>query len=197
MKDILTNAINYASAITSIDKKVTDIIMHSRKSLLFSNNDIWVKNVNPNFDVTMGSFDGAEVSKLFGLYLLNILKSEFGGKNIGLYGDDSLSCFENKSGPELEKIKKKICKIFKDNLHITEYLDVMCNLKTGKYYPYRKQNNSLQYIQKQSNHPQLIIKRIPPIISKQLSEISSDKEHFDKVAPIYNEALENSALNEV
>ena len=56
----------------------------------------------------MGSFDGAEVSELFGLYLSNILKSEFGGKNIGLYRDDDLSCFENKSGPELEKIKKKI-----------------------------------------------------------------------------------------
>ena len=68
-----------------------------------------------------------------GLYLLNILKNEFGRKNIGLYRDDCISCFENKSGPELEKIKKKICKIFKDNglnikietnLHITEYLDV-------------------------------------------------------------------------
>ena len=56
----------------------------------------------------MGSFDGAEVSELFGLYLSNILQSEFGGKNIGLYRDDDLSCFENKSGPELEKIKKKI-----------------------------------------------------------------------------------------
>ena len=71
-----------------------------------------------------------------------------------------LSCFENKSGPELEKIKKEICKIFKDNglnitietnLHITEYLDVTFNLKTGKY-PCRKQNISLQYIRKQSNH---------------------------------------------
>ena len=104
-KDLLINAFDYASKTTSIDKKVIDIIMHSRKSLLFSNNDIWVKKVNPNFDVTMGSFGGVEVSKLVGLYLLNILKSEFGGKNIGLYRDDDLSCFENKFGPELEKIK--------------------------------------------------------------------------------------------
>ena len=120
--------------------------MHSRKSLLFSNNDILLKKDNPNFDVTVGNFDASEVCELVGLYLLNILKSVFGGKNIGLYRDDGLTCFENKSGPELEKIKKKICKIFKDNglnitietnLHITEYLDVTCNLKTGKYYPYR------------------------------------------------------------
>ena len=110
-KDLLTNAVNYASTITSIDKKV--IIMLSRKSLLFSNNDIWVKKDNPDFDVTMGRIDGAKVWELVGLYLLNILKSEFGGKNIGLYRDNGLSCFENKSGPELEKIKKKICKILK------------------------------------------------------------------------------------
>ena len=146
-EDQLTNAVNYASTVTSIDKKVVDIIMLSRKSLLFSNTGIWVKKDNPNFDVTMGSFNGAEVCDLVGLYLLNILESEFGGKNIGLYRDNGLSCCENKSGPELEKIKKKMCKIFKDNdlsittktnLHITEYLDVTFNLKTGKYHPYRE-----------------------------------------------------------
>ena len=106
------------------------------------------------------AFDGAEVCELVVLYLLNILKSEFGGKNIGLYRDDGLGSFENKSDPELEKTKKKISKIFKDNglnitietnLHITEYLEVTFNLKTWKYYPYRKQNNSLQYIHNQSN----------------------------------------------
>ena len=114
----------------------------------------------------MGSFDRAEVCKLVGLYLLNILKSEFGRNNIGLYREDGLRCFENKSGPDLEKIKKKVCKIFKyngfniiieTNLSITKYLDVMFKLKTGKYYPYRKQNNSLQYIHEQSNHPPSII----------------------------------------
>ena len=82
------------------------------------------------------------------------------------------------------------------NLHITEYLDVTFNLKSGKYHPYRKQNNNLQYIHKKSNHPPSIIKRIPSMISRQLSHISSDKEHFDKATPIYNEALKNSAFKE-
>ena len=186
-KELLTNDIYLAGTITTIDKKVIDPIMHSRKSLLFNNNEIWVKKDNPNFDVTMGSFDGAEVCELVGLYLLNILKSEFGGKNIGLYRDDGLSYFENKSERELEKVKKKICKFFKGkglkikietNLHITEYLDVTFNLKTGNYYPYRKQNNSLQYIDKESNHPPSIIKQILSMIDKRLPDISSDKEHF-------------------
>ena len=60
-KDLLTNAINFASTITTIDKKVIDTIMQSGKSLLFSNNEIWVKKDNLNFDVSMESFDGAEV----------------------------------------------------------------------------------------------------------------------------------------
>ena len=65
-KDLLTNAINCACIVTTIDKKVIDTIVHSRKLLLFSNNEIWVKKDNPNFDVAMGSFDGAEVCELFG-----------------------------------------------------------------------------------------------------------------------------------
>ena len=34
------------------------------------------------------------------------------------------------------------------------------------------------------------------MISKRLSDISSDKEHFDKAAPIYDEALKSSDFNE-
>ena len=123
-----------------VQSQVIDYIMHSRKSLLLSKNEIWIKKKdNPNFDVPMRSFDRAELCELVGLYLLNILKSEFVGKNIGLCRDDGFSCFENKSGPELEKIKKNICKIFKDNgsniiietnLPITGYLVVTFNLKT-------------------------------------------------------------------
>ena len=39
-KDLLRNSIYFASTITAIDKNVIDTIMHSRKSLLFSNNEI-------------------------------------------------------------------------------------------------------------------------------------------------------------
>ena len=44
------------------------IIKHSRKALLFNNGSQWVKrNGNEEFDVTMGSYDGAEVCELVGL----------------------------------------------------------------------------------------------------------------------------------
>ena len=42
----------------------------------------------------MGSYDGAELCELFGLYLLHLSK-EFGKQNISLYRNYSLSYFEN------------------------------------------------------------------------------------------------------
>ena len=63
----------------------------------------------------MGSYDDAELCKLDGLYLLDLLTKEFRKQNIGLYRDDCLSCFENISRPDSEKIKKELFKIFKSN----------------------------------------------------------------------------------
>ena len=48
--------------------------MHSRKSLLFRKDEVWVKRENPSFDVTMGSYDGAEVCELVGLFILDKVK---------------------------------------------------------------------------------------------------------------------------
>ena len=76
-KDLLINAINFAD-------KIIKTILHARKSLLFNKNEVWVKKDNPDFDVTMGSFDGAEVCELVGFYLLDILRKEFNDNKIGL-----------------------------------------------------------------------------------------------------------------
>ena len=58
----------------------------------------WVKQGNTNFDVTMGSFDGAEVCELVGLFVLEKIKSTLNSPNIGLYRDDGLAVFENHNG---------------------------------------------------------------------------------------------------
>ena len=164
--ELLTKSINYAKSITAIEEEVITIF-HARKLLLFDKTSTWVKKDNPDFDVTMESYDGAEVCELVGLYLLNLLTNEFGRHNIGLYRDDGLSSFQNISGTDSEKIKKKMYKTFKENhlnimvecnLAITDFLDVTFHLKSGTYYPYRKENNEILYIHKQSNHPPSIIK---------------------------------------
>ena len=83
-KDLLENAIDFSSAVTTIEKQVIGTIIHSRKSFLYNNKEIWVRKGNTNFDLTMRNFDGAEACELVGLYLLSILKSEFDRENIGM-----------------------------------------------------------------------------------------------------------------
>ena len=152
----------------------------------------------------MGRYDGAELCELVGLYLLDLLTKEFAKQNIGLYRDDGLSCFQDMSEPDSEKIKIKTFKIFKSNglritveynLIVKDFLDVTFDLKSATYYPYRKPNNELLYINKHSSHPRSIIHQIPSMISNGISENSCDKNHFDKAAPVYNIALENNGFN--
>ncbi|KAK3729018.1 hypothetical protein QZH41_011470 [Actinostola sp. cb2023] len=76
----------------------------------------WVKKGNGRmFDVTMGSYDGAEVCDLIGLYILNSITTKYGKENIGLYRDDGLAVFKNISGPQAERIMKDITKHFKEH----------------------------------------------------------------------------------
>ena len=124
--------------------------MHCRKSLLFDNETAWTKkNYSDMFDVTVCSFDGAEVCELIGHFLLNKL-SEKHGKNIGgLYSDDRLVLLRNASGPQSELTRKDIAREFKKqgmnisistNLKLCKFLDLTLNLADGTY-PYRETNN--------------------------------------------------------
>ena len=72
-KDLLLKGINFAKSVTPIQDKFIKPILHSRKALLFNQNDVWVKKDNPDFDVTMGSYGGTEVCELDGLYILDIV----------------------------------------------------------------------------------------------------------------------------
>ena len=61
------------------------------------------------------------------------------------------------------------------------------------YYPYRKPNNETLYIDTNSNHPPTIIN--PAAIGRQISDISSNKELFNKAKPHYESALYQSGHN--
>ena len=66
------------------------------------------------FNVVMGAYDGAEVCELAGTFLLETISEIFNTSNIGLYRDDGLSIFRNKSVTQLEKIKNKLQRLFKE-----------------------------------------------------------------------------------
>lgn len=154
------------------------------------------KSASNLFDVTLGSFDGAETCELVGCFLLSILTEKY-GQNIGLYRDDGLAAL-NGTPQEIENIKKGFCKVFRDNdlkitvganITKTNFLDVTLDLSSGKYYPFTKEGNIPLYVHKKSNHPPFILHNIPESINRRLSEISSDRECFDSAKPIYQEAL--------
>ena len=175
-ESLLSKAISFAKNYTTISDRDIDIIMLCRKSLLFDNETAWTKkNHSSMFDVTMGSFDGAEVCELIGLFLLNNLSEKYGKNNVGLYRDDGLFIPRNASGPQSEWTRKDITREFKKqglnisistNLKICDFLDVTLNLTDGTHYPYRKSNNETVYIDTNANHPPTIIKHLPAAIDR-------------------------------
>ena len=140
------------------------------------------------FDVTMGTYDSAEVCELVGTYMLSLISEKHNKKDFGLDPDDGLGVVKDKSGPETEKIKKNIQKIFKENkldivikcnMKLFNYLDVTLNLNNSNYKPYHKPDNEL-CIHKDSNHPLSILNQIPKSIEKRISTLSSNKNIFNE-----------------
>ena len=113
---------------------VHSVIIHAKNSILIHKHIPWQKKGNTTFDVTMGSYDGAETCELVGSFLLSQLQDL--NINVGLYRDDGLA-ITNATPRDTENIKKEICRIFNNNgLRITidankqiiNFLDVTFNL---------------------------------------------------------------------
>ena len=177
----------------NIDESTIQIIKHARKSLLFDSTGVWVKNDNNIlFDVTMGSFDGTDVCELVSLYLLSKISVHIDLDNVGLYRDDRLA-INDTNGPKLDRIRKNIIATFKSEeqsitiettIVETDFLNVTFNLSTGKYYPYNKLNLS-PYIPAKSNHPPSIIKQLPKMVIKRISDLSCDESAFNNAKGTY------------
>ena len=200
-QDLLNKALDFASDHDNITTDERNIIIHAKNSILIHKHLHWQKKGSTTFDVTMGSYDGAETCELVGSFLLSQLQDL--NANIGLYRDDGLA-ITNATPRETESIKKEICRIFNNNgLRITieankqiiNFLDVTCNLKRSTYQPFTKPDTSLQYVHRKSNHPPITIKNIPAGINKRLSSLSSDKASFDQAAPPYQKALDESGYH--
>ena len=99
-------------------KSDEEIILQARETYLFYMNEPWSKKKNQNkFDVAMGSFDGAEVCELVGLYLLAKLTEKgvpFEKDKVGLYRDDGLAVVRG-SSRTIEKMTQTIRNIFGEN----------------------------------------------------------------------------------
>ena len=162
-EDLLKTCLEWAKKFIRISYIEYHTILHCRRSLLFDSNDkAWTKkDTNTDFDVPMGSSDGAEVADLVGLYVLHILQSQLSIENIGLYRDDGLAAI-NARGRTTDKIRKKLTEIMQSlglkvtvqcNLKEVNYLDIHLDLNSGLHKPYWKPNDNPLYVHADSNHP--------------------------------------------
>ena len=194
--ELLDRALKYASTIVNIPEDEQEIIKLSKESLLMNGNKCWVKKSKTNFDVTMGSLDGAETSEIIGLYLLSKIKKIIPQQYLGLYRDDGLAVINKTNGQRLDKIRKQLHSLFqKEGLKITvdlcqhsvDFLDVVLDLTDKSYRPYRKPNDTPLYINAKSNHPPVILKNLPLMIESRLSNISSNKACLNEAKSDYEE----------
>ena len=95
---LMHEAIQWAKHYYSFTEMEIQTITNARESYLFNNSIPWVKKIDSKFDVSMGAYDGAEISEIVGLFLLNQVSDIFGKQNVGLYRDDGLGIL-NLSGP--------------------------------------------------------------------------------------------------
>ena len=180
-----------------------ETIKNSRLSILHHDNKVWRKK-NGLFDITMGSYDGAQVTDLVGLYILYLLKKEIPEIDFGLYRDYGLGIHRRIPATKLNMIKKKIKAIFErlglkitmeTNLTNVNFLDVTFNLHNESYHPFRKPNDNPIYIHTSSNHPPHVKKNLPTAINKRLSDLSTNEKMFNENKEIYQNALRKGNHN--
>ena len=166
--------------------------MHSRKSLLFSSNNVWIKQQNPEFDVVIGEYDGAKIYELLGLYVLNLLSNIITSDDVGLYRDDGLVVLRNTTGPDTKRTRKiinysnfkkgRVTNHHQRGLFETDFLNVALDLKNSIFQPYRKSNDTPLYMNSKSNYPINIKRSLPIMIGERISLIvyQAAKKNFKK-----------------
>ena len=152
----------------------------------------------------MGTYDGVEVCKLVGLFLLNNLSNKFDKNSVCLYRDDGLALFKNINGHRADKIRKELHQLFMENglsleidcnLKTVNHLDITLDLNTGTYKPYCKHNEEILYIHAEPNHPANILKQIPTLIEIRLSNFPSNSEIFHEASKHYQNILNQSGYD--
>ena len=66
------------------------------------------------FDVTMGSYDGAEICKSVGRFIFDSVAKRCGKENVRLCRDDGLVLLKNMTSKLINRARKDLRKIFED-----------------------------------------------------------------------------------
>ena len=100
----------------------------------------------------MGSYGGAEIFQLVGIYLMFPLTNIIDKSNSGLHPKDVLILLRNVSRQNMDGIRKNVAKIIKEvgfkieiktNLKIVAFLGITFNLTNSTNGPYKKPYDAL------------------------------------------------------
>ena len=142
-ESIIKKSILFAKEYHNIPNEDARIIDHCRKSLLFHENEPQKKSKTKScFDVTMGSYDGAEICELVGIYILTHQATAIKKSDCRLYRGDGLGIQRNVNWQQINRTRKNIIEIFKDvgfsidietKSKVVDFLDLTYNLNNGIY----------------------------------------------------------------
>ena len=104
-EQLLKEALDFANSYINIAENDKKIINHARKPLLFNKQQTWIKKESELLDVTMGAYDGLEVCKLVGSFLLYALSLKY-KTNIGLYREVGWQFLEMLAARIVRKLKR-------------------------------------------------------------------------------------------
>ena len=81
------------------------------------------------------------------------------------------------------------------NIHVVNFLDTTFDLINYIYKPYWKPNDNPVYRNKNSNHPPTVLQQSAKLVSKRISETSSNEQIFKESIPIYEETLKKCGFH--
>ena len=105
----------------------------------------------------------------------------------------------------MDRLRKNIIAFFKQhgfqitieiNLKIPDFLNIYLDLENDKFYAYRRPNDKLFYVHRESNHPLNILKQLLKATSERLSNLSCNDDEFIKASGEYQNVLKNSGLED-
>ena len=103
---LLIKDLEFAKQHVTIKSKNRETIFHAGKSFLYKEGQPWIKKQRNNFDVTIGSYGGADVCERTGIFMLSLIGNKYNPNNTGLYRDDGLAFLKIQAARNLKKLKR-------------------------------------------------------------------------------------------
>ena len=81
------------------------------------------------------------------------------------------------------------------NLQVTDFLDVLLDLKEGTHRAWVKPEQIIHYVHRESNHPAHVLKNIPLEVQRRLTTLSSNQAMFEAAKAPFQDALQRAGYD--